>query len=176
MSISLLKDKPPPYHLPVHDLHSFFFVFIWICIAYETPGKRHRNLPKPLRGWLGVDANLLKTGQFGLESSFREEILSKFSPYFTDLADFAHRLWTILNPAELIDYTEQEADNLRLHCEVLALFDEELGRLQGSGLEHDQIITAESAPIPQPIEPIILRRSPRNIEGTNAKIRALMMK
>jgi Fungal protein kinase len=48
MSLGTLRGHNHTYR---HDLESFFYVFLWICIAYEGPGKRVKPLPEILENW-----------------------------------------------------------------------------------------------------------------------------
>ena len=40
-----------------HDLESFIYVFVWICVVYSHPGKVHSDVPLQqtcVKGWTSI--------------------------------------------------------------------------------------------------------------------------
>ncbi|KAG9230390.1 hypothetical protein BJ875DRAFT_487995 [Amylocarpus encephaloides] len=90
MAIEVLEGKGHTYR---HDLESFFFVFVWMCIRYgyadtgrQKPNKPMRPKTNILRGWytrIYVEIARNKVGDMG-KNRF-ENIIAEFAPNFETL-------------------------------------------------------------------------------------------
>ncbi|KAG9245612.1 hypothetical protein BJ878DRAFT_533795 [Calycina marina] len=93
MAIEVLEGKGHTYR---HDLESFFFVFVWMCIRYgyestggQNPSKQTRPNTNILRGWYsGTYTEIATTKQGHVE----------FSPKFENLKPLARELRSALFP------------------------------------------------------------------------------
>lgn len=130
MAINLLRvNKSPAPHIPLYDLQSFFYVFIWICCVYKGPNDHCEKLPRDLQYWIDTDMHkvgTIKSGQLSSLPVFEKEILSLFTEYFADLGGLARNLYNTL------DLTTMHADllgsplDLTYHDRVLHFFEQEL--------------------------------------------------
>lgn len=100
MAITVLIGKAR--HQPCHDLESFFYVLLFICLEFDGPEcLRDRDLPysgrkwdiytTPLGDWMeGENHEIIggrKSWHLLYPYAFQEDILSHLPPYFEDLAD-----------------------------------------------------------------------------------------
>ncbi|RFU24055.1 hypothetical protein B7463_g12284, partial [Scytalidium lignicola] len=89
MAIEVLKSKGHTYR---HNLESFFYVFIWMCIRYghkDTGGKGLRpTRTSILRGWYTGTYAEIANVKLGHMVGF-ELITAEFSPEFSDMKDLA---------------------------------------------------------------------------------------
>jgi hypothetical protein len=79
-------------HTYRHDLESFFYVFLTVCIRY---GWNDMETPKhnPLSAWYtGGIENIYRTKSGDMGPAFEKSILSKFSPAFTCVIGLARKL------------------------------------------------------------------------------------
>jgi hypothetical protein len=135
MSPSLLQniDTEGFVHLPLDDLQSFFFVFIWICVLYPGPGQPHEHLPELLVHWVqGTPKSIavFKAGNTGTVM-FRATVVNNFTPYFQDLADFADEFRRRALLDQNIEQHRKDWINYTTpHDHVIELFDETLAILR----------------------------------------------
>jgi len=182
MSLALLNtSRPNVVHIPLYDLHSFFYVFIWICVAYAGPGKPIEPLPPVLMRWTNqmdtvYECKLAQTSP----SVFPKRLATNFSPYFADLVPFATELLPAfqLHLEVPADETAAWIDNVDAHDKVVCLFHEELRRLQLQADDEAQRpqTSEDYAADPQPEEEGMLagpRRSGRDNTETNKRIQRL---
>jgi serine/threonine protein kinase len=79
MAIGALRGDTHTYR---HDLESFLYVFLWICIAYAEPGKKVEPLPDILQEWsMGNYIGIIASSKFGKIVEWTE-IEDNFSQYF----------------------------------------------------------------------------------------------
>jgi hypothetical protein len=140
MDFFLRKNAPDFMHTPLHDLHSFFYVFLWFCAAYEAPGKLRKPFPDALKRWSGSSSDIVtyKSGQFGTEEFFSRSFKQYFCPYFEDLFPFAERFRAALNPSSAIG-PEYQTHDISKHDDVLKLFNDELARLENEQAQHPTV-------------------------------------
>jgi hypothetical protein len=91
MTIDVLKgmESQDFVHLPLYDLQSFFFVFIWICIGFERPLQSFKNIPDVLRSWIENNPSIIAATKHGQVVDPKGYLTRWFPPYFCDLAKFA---------------------------------------------------------------------------------------
>ena len=97
MAIEVLEGKGHTYQ---HDLESFFYVFIWMCIQYGYEGKgrqKPNKLMRPktniLRGWYtGIYTEIANTKQGHMGKNRFENVVAEFAPKFEILKPLAREL------------------------------------------------------------------------------------
>jgi Fungal protein kinase len=111
MAIEVLQGKGHTYR---HDLESFFYVFIWMCIRYgyedtgngvETAARgEHRKRARPtttsiLRDWYTGNYSQIANTKLGhMDKNGFENVVSEFAPKFEELKKLARELRTVLFP------------------------------------------------------------------------------
>ncbi|PQE24972.1 serine threonine- kinase Sgk2 protein [Rutstroemia sp. NJR-2017a BVV2] len=103
MAIEVLEGNGHTYR---HDLESFFYVFLWMCIryGYEGIGRQKLNtLMRPktniLRGWYtGTYTEIANTKQGHMGKNRFEKIIAEFAPKFENLKLLARELRSVLFP------------------------------------------------------------------------------
>ena len=112
-------------HTYRHDLESFFYVFLDICINYgRADDSKERN--DALRGWyigLFEDTAFIKRGQMA-KSGFESGFLAKFSPTFETLKKLACALRNALFQQGDITYTGTPKDPSLLYKRMIEAFDD----------------------------------------------------
>jgi serine/threonine protein kinase len=113
MAIEMLQVETNVPHSYRHDLESFFYVLIWICVKYELREGGHNKKcpPRVLDGWSGADAPSVKTAQMLIESEFRK-ILDAFSDEFRELESMMREIKEALFQLEGGKLIEQDQDQL----------------------------------------------------------------
>jgi hypothetical protein len=103
MAIEVLEGNGHTYR---HDLESFFYVFLWMCVRYGYEGMGRQKLnklmrPKTniLRGWYtGTYTEIANTKQGHMVKNRFEKIIAEFAPKFENLKPLARELRSILFP------------------------------------------------------------------------------
>ena len=104
MAIGVLEGESHTYR---HDLESFFYVFLWVCIRYDYDDKLKRNkwenaeAKRRLQGWyVGRYTEIAgcKLGDIAKKNRFDSAILAGFAPRFENLKQLALDLRAILFP------------------------------------------------------------------------------
>ncbi|KAI9640307.1 hypothetical protein NHQ30_011357 [Ciborinia camelliae] len=103
MAIEVLEGNGHTYR---HDLESFFYVFLWMCVryGYEGTGKpKHNKLIKLktnlLRGWYtGTYTEIATTKNGHMDKNRFENIIVEFAPKFENLRPLARELRYVLFP------------------------------------------------------------------------------
>lgn len=181
MAIQLHRDQTA-VHLPIYDLQSFFFVFIWICILYEAPGQACREMPEVLTGWVCREGHQriadLKTSHVVQSTMFHNRLGSAFKPYFKDLVEFADNFRSeVFGSGTLMPELPTATS---AHDKVINLVSEELQRMQAqqSNFHLSQAMkglqlqdSGKNNGNGNEPEPTIPRRTPRDTTKTQAKIR-----
>ncbi|KUJ16854.1 uncharacterized protein LY89DRAFT_697190 [Mollisia scopiformis] len=93
-------------HTYRHDLESFFYVLIWMCIRYGYEGVVRQKLnrllrPKTniLRGWYtGIYTEIANTKQGYMGKNRFENIIAEFAPKFENLKSLAREIRSTLFP------------------------------------------------------------------------------
>ncbi|KAG9242164.1 hypothetical protein BJ878DRAFT_536067 [Calycina marina] len=102
MAIEVLEGKGHTYR---HDLESFFYVFIWMCIryGYEGTSRQKPKVMRPktniLRGWYtGMYSEIANTKQGHMGKNRFENVIAEFAPKFENLKPLARQLRSALFP------------------------------------------------------------------------------
>jgi hypothetical protein len=102
MAIEVLEGKGHTYR---HDLESFFYVFVWMCIryGYEGTGRQKPKVMRPktniLRGWYtGIYTEIANTKQGHMDKNRFENVIVEFAPKFENLKPLACELRHVLFP------------------------------------------------------------------------------
>ncbi|TGO43961.1 hypothetical protein BCON_0689g00010 [Botryotinia convoluta] len=103
MAIEVLEGNGHTYR---HDLESFFYVFLWMCIRYgyedtgrQKPSKVMRAKTNILRGWYtGIYADIAQNKVGNMDKNRFEKIIVEFAPKFENLKPLARELRYILFP------------------------------------------------------------------------------
>lgn len=103
MAIEVLEGKGHTYR---HDLESFFYVFVWMCIRYGNEGMVRQKLNKLLRpktnilrGWYtGIYTEIANTKQGHMGKNRFENVIAEFAPKFEHLKPLARELRSALFP------------------------------------------------------------------------------
>jgi Fungal protein kinase len=144
MAIEVLKEQA---HKPEHDLESLFYVLVWICSLWSSPGvPKQLNLLQdqlPILNWADTMRSFsnivdFKHGHVSLASLFKERILDKFSQYFEPLKNCAEELRKLFFPP---DYGPNR-DNRVTHSQFIAILK---GTLTQLPLEPKRLRTNPSA-------------------------------
>jgi Fungal protein kinase len=83
MAIEVLRREAA--HTWRHDLESFFYLFIWICILYDGRGKPRYPQPTVLEPWSGALAATVKVSQTTSNDELEMQILDFFPKKFSGL-------------------------------------------------------------------------------------------
>ncbi|KAL7938254.1 hypothetical protein V8C35DRAFT_291397 [Trichoderma chlorosporum] len=97
MAIGALLGEQHSY---MHDLESFFWVLLWICIHYNGPGVKSRVVPR-FDKWNYLDTEDLasvKTGIIADEDDFQKMAEQNFAMYFQSLRPWINRLRKVVFP------------------------------------------------------------------------------
>ncbi|CAM6004313.1 unnamed protein product [Sphagnum balticum] len=109
MAIEVLQGKGHTYR---HDLESFFYVFIWMCIRYgedasepspsrplEAKRKGRPTTASVLRDWYtGTYTQIARTKVGDMDKNEFENVIVEFAPQFERLRQLARELRSILFP------------------------------------------------------------------------------
>ncbi|KAG9231374.1 hypothetical protein BJ875DRAFT_506723 [Amylocarpus encephaloides] len=103
MAIEVLEGKGHTYR---HDLESFFYVFLWMCIRYGYAGTGRQKSNKPmrpktniLRGWYtGIYTEIARNKVGDMDKNRFENIIAEFAPNFDNLKQLARELRSTLFP------------------------------------------------------------------------------
>ncbi|KAH8812673.1 hypothetical protein F5884DRAFT_832286 [Xylogone sp. PMI_703] len=101
MAIEVLQGKGHTYR---HDLESFFYVFIWMCIryGYGNPGdgkirKSRSVVTSRLRGWYtGIYSEIGRNKLGDMDKNGFEAIIAEFAPQFEEQKQLARELRSVL--------------------------------------------------------------------------------
>ena len=101
MAIEVLKQKKGFIHTYRHDLESFFYVFLWVCIihGWSLSGQKLKEVPRLLQKWYGgtyEDIALVKIGQ--MDKVQIEDLLAWFPPSFKHVKGVARKIRDTLFP------------------------------------------------------------------------------
>ncbi|KAI9779875.1 MAG: hypothetical protein M1816_003322 [Peltula sp. TS41687] len=99
MAIEVLKGVSHTYR---HDLESFFYVFLWVCILHGWVFSGHRHKQRQsryLRKWYQGDYIDIAATKLGhMDKNLFEEIVAEFPPQFEHAKDVARRVREVLFP------------------------------------------------------------------------------
>ncbi|PQE07985.1 hypothetical protein CJF30_00011335 [Rutstroemia sp. NJR-2017a BBW] len=103
MAIEVLEGNGHTYR---HDLESFFYVFLWMCVRYGYEGTGRPKLNKLirlktnlLRSWYtGIYTEIVNTKHGHRDKNRFENIIVEFAPKFENLKPLARELRHVLFP------------------------------------------------------------------------------
>lgn len=112
-----------------HDLESFFYVFLALCIRYGWKDGT-KSGPDVLRPWYDASyGHIARTKRGDMDvNGFEVSLLSNFSPIFTCAKPLARRLRDILFGKGAL-YTETPTDPDVLYGPMVAAFEDMIGNL-----------------------------------------------
>ncbi|KAL5318088.1 hypothetical protein ACEPPN_015192 [Leptodophora sp. 'Broadleaf-Isolate-01'] len=142
MAIEVLQGKGHTYR---HDLESFFYVFIWMCIRYghedvgdleeaavprSGPNKRRVRPTKTsiLRDWYTGDYRQIANTKRGHMVGF-EDITAEFAPEFCGLKDLAEELRNVLFPIRGKLFTGTYKDRSIMYGGMINAFNKAINHL-----------------------------------------------
>ena len=163
MAMDLMRHEHINANRPRHDLESFFYLFLWVCLTQSDPLKlrdicqRHPIAADALGRWqLGEDEDWLalarRKGTDVKTSQRFELVLEEFDPYFgPEFKDCARKLRTIfferVPGVPRYELMVGHSDVLQVFKEALKLVREEGNRtrIQRGGAVADTLISALAA-------------------------------
>ena len=126
MAIEVLRRTAP--HSWRHDLESFFYVLIWICVFHDGTGNVRKSRPNVLDGWSDRYAADIKYSQ--MATTQFETILDSFSEGFKSLKDMLKAWKKILFP--LVDggfFVGTFEDRDRVYHDLVTALKEKINQL-----------------------------------------------
>ncbi|KAI9799669.1 MAG: hypothetical protein M1825_004404 [Sarcosagium campestre] len=135
MAIEVLEGKGHTYR---HDLESFFYVFLWMCIRYGYEGVARQKLEKLLRpktnllrGWYtGMYTEVANTKLGHMGKNRFEKVIAKFAPKFENLKQLARELRSTLFPLRDEDiFTGTLHDHDIMYDGMITAFNRAIGHL-----------------------------------------------
>jgi hypothetical protein len=135
MAIEVLEGNGHTYR---HDLESFFYVFIWMCIRYGYEGTGRQNPKKVmrpktniLRGWYtGIYTEIARNKVGDMGKNRFENIIVEFLPKFENLKPLARELRSVLFPIRDGDiFTGTLHDHDIMYDGMIMAFNTAIGRL-----------------------------------------------
>ena len=148
----------PFTHNAIHDMESFFWVLVYICLTRNGPGgKRRPELMPPKPGGRSPLYNTIQKvfenvnlSDLALQRQnlvmdlllFNQDILNHFHPYFEPLRPMMEKWYTLLQRGR--SYHSIEYDHIHIH--VKAILDEAIMNLEPDNPNYvDGTITASQA-------------------------------
>lgn len=128
MAVGLLLGE---FHTCIHDLESFFWVFIWICVHYTSPEKA--VVVPAFEQWNYIDdapLALIKKGIISDRSDFSTQIKKDFQVSYNSLHGCATHWRDIMFPGGNRLKTEETNAEV-LHKKLLEMLREEVEKLKG---------------------------------------------
>ena len=104
MSLEVLRVDQTIHQSPKHDLKSFFYVLLFICMKFKAPGtKRASNdlinfTTFGINNWFTFNYSFkdIANSKAAQLTRFEDMFISKFNPYFHDLKDCLWSLYGII--------------------------------------------------------------------------------
>ncbi|KAG5650393.1 hypothetical protein H0H81_012394 [Sphagnurus paluster] len=142
-SIYCLQGRLPrkPFcHNAVHDVESFLWVLIFLCLTRKGPGMdmvRDEFLPGSISGRVFLCVKqyfddkeqaleVSKADLFNYPNEFEDRILALFHPYFDSLKPLVHHWWRIL----VIAYRYHADEYYRIHDHIIRLLQDVIKTIQ----------------------------------------------
>ncbi|KAF7907344.1 uncharacterized protein EAF01_004931 [Botrytis porri] len=135
MAIEVLEGNGHTYR---HDLESFFYVFLWMCVRYGYEGTGRPKLNKLirlktnlLRGWYtGTYTEIANTKHGHMDKNRFENIVAEFAPKFENLKPLARELRHVLFPIrDGAIFTGTFQDHSIMYDGMIKAFDSAIDRL-----------------------------------------------
>ncbi|TFY78655.1 hypothetical protein EWM64_g5355 [Hericium alpestre] len=145
-------------HDAVHDLESFFWVFCWLCMTREGPGKKREFKrgtlsPEALVEAQNAQVAIFETFENGYntpekkkdlmtsKSTFEEKIIASFTPYFGLVKPVVRYLYRALRKA----FRERKFDDLHTTFIDVFNFAEQTPKLRNWHIEKPEYAPMEKA-------------------------------
>ncbi|SZF00970.1 unnamed protein product [Blumeria hordei] len=133
LSGSCVKTGAIVNHSYRHDLESFFYVLLWLCMSngWENGKKGEKADQEYLSKWFTGTAKEIfefKKNQMG-ESNFEGDVLSKFSKKFSGLKTLANEFWRIIFLTNGTFCIGSYKDNNTLYNLTIVAFDKAIQRM-----------------------------------------------
>ncbi|KAG6907584.1 hypothetical protein DXG01_008341 [Tephrocybe rancida] len=142
-----LKTPPPFVHEVIHDMESFLWVLVHICMTRNGPGigMRRPELDKNSESFSldlqdaivsyfdGGETKLIDTKSYLLRipETFESAIIAHFDPYFEPLKELVRKWWDIL----ILGYRYRADEYYNIHSHIIRIIDEALGTILGPSTE-----------------------------------------
>jgi hypothetical protein len=133
MAIEVLEGNGHTYR---HDLESFFYVFIWMCIRHGiTGGQKPNKLTRPktniLRGWYtGIYTEIARNKVGDMDKNRFENVIVEFTSQFENLKPLARELRQVLFPIrDGAIFTGTFHDHVIMYHGMINAFNKAIGRL-----------------------------------------------
>ena len=135
MALEVLRAEGAFSHHPRHDLESFFYVLLFICMKYKGPGTKRTNANLEafqsfgIQDWFTWDSTFkqLADSKVSQMTHFDCAFMTKFNPYFEDLKDCLTSMYNTIFATK--NFWENTAD----HPAVLRILQETYNKLPDEG-------------------------------------------
>lgn len=130
MAIGALAGEPHTYR---HDLESFLYVLIWLCIHHLPGNKLVRPAPTVLAAWAGpsfLDAAARKRGD--MEPGGFDVLVSHFAASAEDMKDLARGVRQALFPWRGRVWTGTDPEYEPVYQSILDVFDAVIGEMEST--------------------------------------------
>ena len=117
MAIDILDEEVVCQHTWRHDLESFYYLLLWVCV---TPGY--------LDGWAAPFAQAAREKILMMSHTF-ERLLKQFKPDYEQVKELAGKLRGILFREGRVLYTETPVDHQEMYRAMMSAFDEAIAAL-----------------------------------------------
>ena len=128
MAIEVLEDVDHTYR---HDLESFFYVLIWMCVGYGW-GKGQKPEIHPLHRWYyGTAKDIVIAKRGDVTRNFEDYVLAEFSPIFNCIKGLARSLRNMLfSETTLFTGTPKDEPPGHLHKSMIKAFNDAIKELE----------------------------------------------
>jgi hypothetical protein len=181
----LRANKSSPFFQTVqHDLESFFYVLIWICVRYCGPNNAVRHFPpavvrpdgwaarNPLDDWFAEDLQVVANSKCSQMMISFESTLDWVDPYFEDLVVCIRRFRDVLFDEATMPAKDVFAcsKSTATYEKVIAALQESLADLPEIEKSRDQILkdtdsslkSVEWGQLNGPTQRALLKPTPQN--------------
>ena len=123
MALEVLRAEGVSSHRPKHDLESFFYVLLFICMKYKGPGTKRTDDDLAhfqsfgIKEWFLWDATFkqLADSKVSQMTRFDRSFITKLDPYFNDLKNCLTSLYNaVFSTRNLWDNTAEHQTMLNI--------------------------------------------------------------
>ena len=147
MALEALRAEGAFSHHLKHDLKSFFYVLLFICVKYKGPGTKRTNADLEafqlfgIQDWFVWDSTFkqLADSKVSQMTHFDCEFITKLDPYFEDLKDCLTSMYNT------IFTTKNFWENTANHPVVLRILQETYNKLPDEGLASNEVTSQVSS-------------------------------
>ncbi|CAD6501136.1 BgTH12-01390 [Blumeria graminis f. sp. triticale] len=117
-------------HTYRHDLESFLYVLLWVCIncGWKDDDKPHGDFLS--RWYIGSAQQIYDSKENDMRKSRIRDLISKFAPRFFDIKDLAEEFWDVLFVLQKDKQKKKSEDPHRLYGPIIAAFDRAIQKLK----------------------------------------------